>query len=74
MTADPHESTTPPDPRPEDDERLLSLSPQTSRILTWVFIGVFIAVIAGTIYVTMTAPPGERTVTSACSEARPPAP
>jgi uncharacterized membrane protein len=44
----------------EGDEPLFSLSPRTNRILTWVLIGVFIAVIAGTIYLTTTAPPAER--------------
>jgi uncharacterized membrane protein len=60
MTMHLRNAGTSDEPNVEDDETLFSLSPRTSRILTWVLIGVFIAVIVGTIYVTTTAPPTER--------------
>jgi uncharacterized membrane protein len=43
----------------EADEPL-PLSPGTTRVLTWILIGVFIVVLAGTIYVTTMSPPAER--------------
>jgi uncharacterized membrane protein len=56
MSAETSEPRIQNDSPPNDDASLFNVTPRTNRILTWILIGVFIAVVVGTIYVTTTAP------------------